>query len=253
LDNSSHALPSASHSDELKESTSTEEQSAQSDEVTHESLRTLRGVADTLAQALAAGTPNLALAEAAWKRHASAAEQCGDSKLSALLEDLALRSLQPKAYLELELRLRLDRKRRRLWAKHQKQALEESLQEAGCPARSLTYRVKSPASVFRKMQSKGLEFDEVHDLFAFRVVVDTQQDCYAALGVIHAAHEPLLGRFSDYIASPKPSGYRALHTIVRSPVTGDPMFEIQIRSSSMHSDAEHGVAAHWRYKQSSSV
>jgi len=162
---------------------------------------------------------------------------------------LAFRTLHPDTYAELELSLQVGRERRSLWVKLQGRALEHLLEEAGCPALTVKHRVKSTASVYRKMQTKGLELDEVHDLFAFRVVVPREQDCYLALGVIHRSFEPLLGRFSDYIASPKPSGYQSLHTIVRPLDPGAPIFEIQIRSEAMHTLAESGSAAHWRYKR----
>ncbi|NOY90167.1 MAG: bifunctional (p)ppGpp synthetase/guanosine-3',5'-bis(diphosphate) 3'-pyrophosphohydrolase [Deltaproteobacteria bacterium] len=212
-------------------------------------LRRLRGVSERLAHGLAAGTPDLKLARVTWDEHASEAERRGDMGLAALLEDLAFRTLHPDTYAELELSLHLGRERRSLWVKLQGRALERLLEDAGCPALTVKHRVKSTASVYRKMQAKGLELDEVHDLFAFRVVVPREQDCYLALGVIHRSFEPLLGRFSDYIASPKPSGYQSLHTIVRPLDPGAPIFEIQIRSEAMHTLAESGSAAHWRYKR----
>jgi GTP pyrophosphokinase len=211
--------------------------------------RRLIGIADTLAKGLAAGRSDRKLARATWREHASEAERRGDMGLAARLEDLALRTLYPEAYAELALRLQVGREKQRTWANQQEAALTRLLGEAGCAASTVEHRVKSTASVYRKMRAKGLEFDEVHDLFAFRVVVPTERECYLALGVIHRSFEPLLGRFSDYIASPKPSGYRSLHTIVRPNEPDAPIFEIQIPSAEMHSLADHGSAAHWRYKR----
>ncbi len=214
-------------------------------------LEHLRELCDELARGSAAGAPDLELAKAAWTEHASEAERRGDPGLRARLEDLSLRALHPDRYAALDRRLQAGGERQREWAKRQSETLERLLREAGCPARSVEHRVKSTASVYRKMRMKGLELEQVHDLFAFRVVMPTERDCYPALGVIHREFEPLLGRFSDYIASPKPSGYKSLHTIVRSHDREGPIFEIQIRSIAMHRLSERGAAAHWRYKSHS--
>jgi GTP pyrophosphokinase len=115
------------------------------------------------------------------------------------------------------------------------------------PCLSIFNRVKHTAGVWRKMQDKGLNLDEIHDLYAFRVIVPTESDCYAALGSLHQAFKPVVGRFKDYIAHPKKNGYQSLHTCVK-PEKG-PVFEIQIRSVAMHQHSEKGVAAHWIYKK----
>ena len=114
----------------------------------------------------------------------------------------------------------------------------------------MLHRVKHTAGVWAKMKRKGLEFDEVYDLFAFRIILPTEADCYAALGVIHQLYKPEVSRFKDYIADPKGNGYRSLHTCVKA--ADGPMFEVQIRSIAMDQQAERGDAAHWLYKKDGS-
>ena len=110
----------------------------------------------------------------------------------------------------------------------------------------IQHRVKHTAGVWKKMKSKKLNLDQIHDLYAFRIVVPTESDCYWTLGVIHRTFKPVVGRFKDYIAHPKGNGYQSLHTCVE-PKEG-PIFEIQIRSIAMHQHSESGTAAHWIYK-----
>jgi GTP pyrophosphokinase len=125
--------------------------------------------------------------------------------------------------------------------------LEEALKAAGIPA-TVSGRPKHLWSIHRKMEKRGRPYEEIYDLMAMRVLTDTVQNCYAALGVIHSQWSPIPERFHDYVATPKSNMYRSLHTTVLGP--GGRRYEIQIRTEEMHRTAEHGIAAHWRYKES---
>jgi (p)ppGpp synthase/HD superfamily hydrolase len=123
---------------------------------------------------------------------------------------------------------------RKMLKKHQLSCLE------------IQHRVKHVAGIWRKMRAKGLSWDQIHDIFAFRIIVSGEQECYLVLDAIHQHFEPLLLRFKDYIARPKANGYRSIHTCVRD--LNNLIFEIQIRTVEMHKEAEGGVACHWQYK-----
>jgi (p)ppGpp synthase/HD superfamily hydrolase len=133
-------------------------------------------------------------------------------------------------------------------AKARTAEIRDALTARGVPVVDLGHRVKHAAGVWKKMREKELALDQVHDLVALRIVVPTESDCYHALGVVHDIHAPVVGRFKDYIAQPKPNGYRSLHTCVHD--SGGFVFEVQIRSTAMHQLAEFGDAAHADYKQS---
>jgi (p)ppGpp synthase/HD superfamily hydrolase len=189
------------------------------------------------------------LARDSWERTALEAEQIGAMEIKARLEDCALRILEPEAFADLERRLAATTASRGPWFREQHRRLERALADAGVPHLGIQRRVKHLAGIWRKMQDKQLELDQVHDVHALRVIVPDEEHCYLALHAVHGAFEPEPFRFKDYIANPKPNGYRSLHTTVRDE-HGVPL-EVQIRSLAMHQAAERGSAAHWRYKAES--
>jgi GTP pyrophosphokinase len=163
------------------------------------------------------------------------------------LEDLSFRYLQPTAYEEVKVQVKQKKKERQRYIEEVVNLLSRELGEHGVKG-DVVGRPKSFFSIYSKMQLQGLTFDEIYDLIAFRIIVPTTMDCYAALGVVHAAWKPIPGRFKDYIAMPKPNGYQSLHTAVFGPKGS--RIEIQIRTQEMHDIAEKGIAAHWIYKES---
>ena len=178
--------------------------------------------------------------------YAPIAHRLGMQRMKWQLEDLSLKYLDPVGFNEIT--SHLDQRKREydaFMAKTQAQ-IGRRLDEMN--VRHVVYgRMKHPYSIYRKMFSQNKSLDEIFDLFAFRVVVDNVGDCYNVLGVVHDLYKPILGRFKDYIGTPKPNGYQSLHTTVMGS-DGLP-FEVQIRTSEMHEIAEYGVAAHWKYKQ----
>ena len=163
------------------------------------------------------------------------------------LEELAFRALEPQVAAELDQQIRGARVLREKYVDEVIGILEEKLRAANVQA-ELSGRLKNLSSVYAKMTSQGLTLDEIHDVIAFRVVIDGPPDhCYAVLGIVHATWSPVPSRFKDYVALPKPNGYMSLHTTVIGPY-GERM-EIQLRTKKMHRDAELGIAAHWKYKQ----
>jgi hypothetical protein len=189
----------------------------------------------------------LELAKRIWASDAKKAGLEGEMTLKAALEDESLRILQPGVFLELEDSLADLKVSLADWVKQREADLLRVLNQERIPYVSVSHRVKHVAGIWRKMNSKGLTLDEVDDIYAFRIVVPTESDCYWTLGVIHYTFQPVVGRFNDYIAKPKSNGYQSIHTCVRT-ATG-PVFEIQIRSVTMHRNAERGSAAHWLYKE----
>jgi len=174
------------------------------------------------------------------------ANRLGIWQLKWQLEDLAFRTLEPEMYRRLVRSLRERRDDRVAYIEQIKEILRDELREAGVNA-EVAGRPKHLYSIWRKMQKKRLEFDELFDVRAVRILVDSVADCYAALGVVHSLWIYVPGEFDDYIATPKENGYRSLHTAVIGP-GGHPL-EVQIRTHEMHQRAELGVAAHWRYKE----
>ncbi len=162
------------------------------------------------------------------------------------LEDLAFRHLEPGKYYDLVEKISMKRQEREVYIEKVIDLLRERLQEIGITA-DITGRPKHLYSIYKKMEDKGKNLNEIYDLIAVRVIVDSVKDCYGTLGIIHTVWKPLPGRFKDYIAMPKPNMYQSLHTTVMG-FEGEP-FEIQIRTVSMHRTAEYGIAAHWKYKE----
>ena len=191
-----------------------------------------------------------AAARETWERDVIEAEKLGDGALKSRLEDAAFRILEPEAFDEIRQRLKVLPAASKGWLRKRETEIRKALAEAGVRHRELQFRVKHPAGIWRKTRSKGLTIDQVHDIVAFRVIVKDEQSGYLALSALHSRFEPLLLRFKDYVAKPKPNGYRSLHTCVRA---GDGIvFEIQIRTAEMHAQAEGGPASHWRYKEEES-
>jgi GTP pyrophosphokinase len=180
--------------------------------------------------------------------YAPLANRLGIWQFKSELEDLAFSYLNPSAHHALERELDQHGQSAAPEIEQVKQELQEVLREAGIEA-EITGRTKHIYSIYRKMKSKGRALDEIYDVIGLRVLVNDRKDCYGALGVVHARWHPIPGEFDDYIATPKDSMYQSLHTAVVGP--GGRPIEIQIRSWEMHRIAEHGVAAHWRYKEGS--
>ncbi|WP_119966889.1 RelA/SpoT family protein [Simplicispira lacusdiani] len=162
------------------------------------------------------------------------------------MEDLAFRFLEPETYKEVARLLDEKRGEREVNMAQLRERVETQLRAHSISA-SVTGRPKHIYSIVKKMRGKSLNFDQVFDIRALRVIVPTVKDCYSALSWVHAQFTPMVEEFDDYIAKPKPNGYQSLHTIVRDE-SGRPV-EIQIRTQAMHDHAEHGVAAHWAYKE----
>ncbi len=179
--------------------------------------------------------------------YAPISHRLGMQRIKWELEDLSLKYLDPVGYNEIVSKLDAKRQEYDEFMKKTQAQIDQRLNEL--EIKHIIYgRMKHPYSIYRKMFSQNKSLDEIFDLFAFRVIVDTVGDCYNVLGVIHDIYKPILGRFKDYIGTPKPNGYQSLHTTVMG-ADGIP-FEVQIRTQEMHEIAEYGVAAHWKYKQS---
>lgn len=180
--------------------------------------------------------------------YAPLAQRLGISKVKIELDDLSLKYLKPDVYYELVEKISLRKKDRQDFVNKIVDEVREKIEEAGIDA-EVDGRVKHFFSIYKKMVNQDKTLDQIYDLFAVRIIVETVKDCYAALGVIHEMYKPIPGRFKDYIAMPKPNMYQSLHTTLIGP-NGQP-FEIQIRTFEMHRTAEYGIAAHWKYKEAS--
>ncbi len=178
--------------------------------------------------------------------YAPIADRLGISKIKVELDDLAFRYLQPEKYKELTEMLALDQRRREAFIGSIEEEVKNHIEKEGIKA-TVDGRAKHLFSIYKKMVMQSKRLDQIYDLFAIRIIVDTERDCYTALGVIHEIYKPIPGRFKDYIAMPKPNNYQSLHTTLIGP-HGQP-FELQIRTYEMHRTAEYGIAAHWKYKE----
>ncbi len=176
------------------------------------------------------------------------AQRLGISKVKVELDDLSLKYLQPDVYYDLVDKIAIRRSEREKYVQSIVDEVSEHISNAGIEAK-IDGRVKHFFSIYKKMKNQHKSLEQIYDLFAVRIIVDSVKDCYAALGVIHEIYKPIPGRFKDYIAMPKANMYQSLHTTLIGS-TGQP-FEIQIRTYDMHRTAEYGIAAHWKYKEAS--
>ncbi|EHK9016919.1 GTP diphosphokinase [Vibrio vulnificus] len=181
--------------------------------------------------------------------YAPLANRLGIGQLKWEIEDYAFRYQQPDTYKQIAKQLSERRIVREQYIKDFVDDLSQEMKECGINA-EVSGRPKHIYSIWRKMQKKSLEFDELFDVRAVRIIADKLQDCYAALGVVHTKYKHLPSEFDDYVANPKPNGYQSIHTVVLGPE--GKTIEIQIRTKQMHEDSELGVAAHWKYKEGSS-
>ena len=178
--------------------------------------------------------------------YAPLAQRLGISKIKVELDDLALKYLEPEIYYDLVEKVALKKEARQAFVDGIVEEISKHIENSGIKA-TIYGRAKHFFSIYKKMVNQQKTVDQIYDLFAVRIVVETVRDCYAALGVIHEMYKPVPGRFKDYIAMPKANMYQSLHTTLIGP-SGTP-FEIQIRTYDMHRVAEYGIAAHWKYKE----
>ncbi|WP_177418284.1 bifunctional (p)ppGpp synthetase/guanosine-3',5'-bis(diphosphate) 3'-pyrophosphohydrolase [endosymbiont of Lamellibrachia barhami] len=218
-----------------------------SDQTNSPAYRELLAVCERLETTSPDDPQAVQLGRSVWRQEALEANRLGFHQLKAQLEDAALHLMEPDAYRSLDDGISELKASWQEWSEQRSDDLCRLLEAKGIPYAEVLHRVKHTAGVWAKMQDKGLCLDEIHDLFAFRIIVPTEADCYTALGVIHQAFKPEVSRFKDYIAKPKGNSYRSLHTCVAADI--GPVFEVQIRSVAMDRQAERGDAAHWLYKK----
>src|SRR5271170_3034336 len=200
-------------------------------------MRSAKGVGATLQRKLAMETREV---------YAPLANRLGVWQVKWELEDLAFRYLEPAQYKHIAAALKVRRSERERYIEELKGQLHGELESAGIEA-SIDGRPKHIFSIWRKMQAKQLAFEQLMDIRAARILVNSVAECYAALGIVHSLWQFIPGEFDDYIATPKDNLYRSIHTAVIGP--GAEPVEIQIRTHEMHANSERGVAAHWRYKE----
>jgi GTP pyrophosphokinase len=201
-------------------------------------MRTLDYLPDEKRRRIAAETRDL---------YAPLAHRFGMARLRWELEDLAFKHLEPEEYRSLAKKVAQKRGEREALIKQMREPLERALTRAGIHSVEVTGRPKHLWSIYKKMDQRERPYEEIYDLLAIRVLVDSVPDCYHALGVVHDQWTPVQERIKDYIAQPKSNGYQSLHTTVFGP--GRQLYEIQIRTREMHRTADFGIAAHWRYKE----
>lgn len=180
--------------------------------------------------------------------YAPIAQRLGISKIKVELDDLSLKYLEPMVYYDLVDKIAIRKSVREKYIQSIVDEVSEHIRNAEIRAK-IDGRIKHFFSIYKKMKNQDKTLDQIYDLFAVRIIVDSVKDCYAALGVIHEMYKPIPGRFKDYIAMPKANMYQSLHTTLIG-TSGQP-FEIQIRTYDMHKAAEYGIAAHWKYKEAS--
>ena len=178
--------------------------------------------------------------------YAPIAQRLGIARIKIELDDLSLKYLEPDVYYDLVEKIALKKNERQQFVETICDEISAHLSSAGIEA-NIYGRAKHFFSIYRKMKNQNKTLDQIYDLFAIRIVVDSVRDCYAVLGIIHEMYKPIPGRFKDYIAMPKQNMYQSLHTTLIG-TNGQP-FEIQIRTQDMHKTAEYGIAAHWKYKE----
>lgn len=176
------------------------------------------------------------------------AQRLGISKIKIELDDLSMKYLEPEVYYDLVDKIAVRKSVREKYIQSIVDEVRGYIEGAGIKAK-VDGRVKHFFSIYKKMKNQNKTLDQIYDLFAVRIIVETVKDCYAALGVIHEMYKPIPGRFKDYIAMPKANMYQSLHTTLIG-TNGQP-FEVQIRTFEMHKAAEYGIAAHWKYKEAS--
>lgn len=181
--------------------------------------------------------------------YAALAERIGMRNMKDELQDLAFAELYPEARESIVTRLEFLRKEGQAELDKTMATIEQKIREGGLANAKIYGREKRPFSIWKKMENKNVEFEQLSDIIAFRIVVDSIAECYQALGIIHAEWHTIPGRFKDYISTPKSNGYQSLHTAILGP--GQQRIEIQIRTKEMDDIAEYGLAAHWSYKQGS--
>lgn len=196
-----------------------------------------------------ANSARLDIAERSFNLYAPLANRLGIWQIKWELEDLAFRYTQPDTYKKLAKQLKEKRTEREQFIEQVIQRVKEQLKQQNIEA-EVVGRPKHIYSIYKKMQLKQLQFDQLFDLRAIRILVADEPTCYVALGVIHSLWPPITGEFDDYLANPKPNGYRSIHTAVYA--SEGKALEVQIRTHELHQQAELGVAAHWRYKEGSS-